>query len=171
MQQESVWNDLDLRRVLGRSNDGDDVWVAPIDRYQVIRYGPGGEEKTRVERVSEWFPPNTDARALGGIIHQDAEGLLWIAIGRDASSSAVNDERPAGVERPPVDAFVDMNQVVHVTVEVLDPVAGELVARRDFDEMVMFVATPDDDVLIFSLHPDALGDLDCVIRPLTLRRG
>ena len=61
--------------------------------------------------------------------------------------------------------------VVHVTVEVLDPVAGELVARRDFNEMVMFVATPDDDVLIFSLHPDALGDLDCVIRPLTLRRG
>ena len=63
-----------------------------------------------------------------------------------------------------------MNRFLHTTVEVLDPVAGELVARREFDEYVRFVRSPGDDVFIYSLHPDALGDLDCTIRPLKLRR-
>ncbi len=34
-----------------------------------------------------------------------------------------------------------------------------------------FVRTPGDDVSIYSLHPDALGNLDCTIRPLKLRRN
>ena len=106
-----------------------------------------------------------------GIIHQDADGLLWITIGREASPfSPVTDDRPAGVEGPPVDPFVDLNHVMDITIEVLDPVAGELVARREFDEVVTFVSTPGDDVFVYSLHPDSLGDLDCVIRRLTLRR-
>jgi len=169
---EPISENLNLRRVLGRSNDHTDVWAAPIHRYQVIRYGPDGERKTRIERVSEWFPPDSEVKwGLGGIIHQDADGLLWITIGREASPlSPVTDERPAGVEGPPVDPFVDLNRVMDITIEVLDPVAGELVARREFDEVVTFVSTPGDDVFVYSLHPDSLGDLDCVIRRLTLRR-
>ena len=171
-QPEPISENLDLRRALGRSNDHADVWAAPVHRYEVIRYGPDGDEKTRLERVSERFPPDSEARwGLGGIIHQDAEGLLWITIGREASSSSpMTDERPPGAEGPAVDPFVDLNQVMDITVEVLDPVMGELVARRDFDEVVQFVATPGDDVFIYSLHPDALGNLECVVRPLTLRR-
>ena len=173
---------IKLRRVLGKSNDDADVWIAPFDRYQVVRYGPDGEEKTRIERVSEWvqllplssstpgapFSAPADRRLLG--IRQDADGLLWISISRAPSSfSPVADERPPGVERRR-DPFTDMNQFVHMTVEVLDPVNGELVARRDFDEWVAFVNTVDDDVLVYSLHPDALGNIDCVIRPLKLQR-
>ncbi len=170
-RSEPVWNRTDLRRVLGRSNDDADVWVAPIDRYQVMRYGPDGEEKTRIERVSERFSPNSGTRwGLGGVIHQDADGLLWITIGREAATSPPPDERPTGAEER-ADPFVDMNQVLHTTIEVLDPVAGELVSRRDFDELVTLVTTPGDDVFLFSLHPTALGDLDCVIRPLTLGRN
>ena len=111
-QPEPISENLELRRVMGRSNDHSDVWTAPIHRYQVIRYGPDGEEKTRIERVSERFSPDSETQwGLGGIIHQDAEGLLWIT---NRSRSTV--------------------------------------------------------VLILSLHPDALRDLNCVIRPLTLRR-
>lgn len=179
-QPGPIWNNTDLRRVLGRSTDQTDVWIAPFDRYRVIRYGPDGEEKTRVERISEWFrarsgAPGTPFSApadpgLGGI-HQDADGLLWIALSRaPVSFSPVADERPPGVEAPAVDPFFDMNRVLHSTVEVLDPVTGELVARREFDEFVWFVNSPGDDVFIYSLHPDVLGNLNCVIRPLKLRR-
>ncbi len=178
-RQGPLWNDTDLRRILGRSTDGADVWIAPLDRYRVIRYGPDGEEKTRIDRVSEWFPPpgtqggSSGARRDPGLIsiHQDADGLLWIAIFRpQPSSSPAIDERPRGVEGPPMDTFRDWNQILDATVEVLDPVNGELVARRDFDEVVTFVTTPGNDVLIYSLHPDALGEFTCVIRPLRLRR-
>ena len=177
---EAIWNNTNLRRVLGRSNDDGDVWIASFDRYQVIRYGPDGEEKTRIERISEWFRPHASTPGapfhapadprLGGI-HQDADGLLWIAISRAASPfSPVVDERRPGVEGPPIDPFQDMNQVLHATVEVLDPATGELVARRDFDEFVWFASTPGDEVFIYSLHPDADGNIACVIRPLKLHR-
>ena len=153
--------------------------VHPLDRYQLIRYGPDGEEKTRVERISEWFrPPATQGRASSArrgpglvSIHQDADGLLWIAIFRPQPSfSPAPDQRPGGIEGPPVDLFVDWNQRLDGTVEVLDPVKGELIARLDFDEVVTLVSTPGDDVFIYSLHQDALGEFSCVIRPLHMRR-
>ena len=165
-------NDLNLRRVIGRSNDHGDIWIASIKRYQVSRYGSNGEEKTRIERVSKRYPPYSDTwGGLGSIIRQDGDGLLWIMIGRyeEPDSSPAN-ERPPGVEGGPGDPFADLNQVWSVTVEVLDPIAGELVARREFDEFIKGVSTPGDDVFIYSLHPDELGYLDCVIRPLRLRR-
>ena len=178
-RQGPLFNDTGLRRILGRSNDGADVWSAPLDRYQVIRYGPDGEEKTRIERVSEWFrPPGAPGASSSGpgnpglvSIHQDADGLLWIAIFRpQLETSPADDERPRGVEGPPLDPFGDWNQRLDGTVEVLDPVRGELIARLDFDEVVTFVSTPGDGVFMYSLHPDALGELSCVIRPLQLRR-
>lgn len=167
-----IENDLDLRRVIGRSNDHGDVWTALIDRYQVSRYGPNGEEKTRIERVSDRFPPYAGTwGGLGSVILQDGDGLLWILIGRRvASDSSPANERRPGVEGGSGDRFADLNQVWRVTVEVLDPIAGELVARREFDEFMMFVSTPGDDVFVYSLYPDELGYLDCVIRPLRLRR-
>ncbi len=174
-QSESI----SLPRVLGRSNDGADVWIGPLDRYQIIRLGPDGGEQTRIERVSEWFQPYSNTpgapfRApagprLGGI-HQDAEGLLWTAISRAPHDFSPASETPSGVEGPRLGPFIDMNRFLHVTVEVLDPVTGELIARHAFDEFVRFVSTPDDDVLVYSLHPDSLGNIDCVIRPLKLQR-
>jgi len=67
-------------------------------------------------------------------------------------------------------SYMDMNRFLHTTVEVLDPVAGELVSSRDFDEFVQLVSTPGDDVFVFALRPDALGSFDCVVTPLKLRR-
>ena len=65
---------------------------------------------------------------------------------------------------------MDLNRFLHTTVEVLDPVAGELIARREFDELVTFVSTPGDDLFVYSLRPDSLGSLDCIVTPLKLRR-
>lgn len=167
------------RRVLGRSKDRADLWSAHVSRYRVTRLGADGEEKARIERLAEWFRPYSrgtpgapyrapaDPRVVG--VHQDADGLLWVAVRRAPPSFSSVSDAPARVEVP-LSAYLDLNQFLHTTVEVLDPVAGELIASRYFAEYVEFVSTPGGDVFISSLHPDALGGLDCVVRSLKLRR-
>ncbi len=173
---------LGLRRVLGRSNDHMDVWSAPPNRYRITRYGPDGQPKTRIERTSGWFranlafrpgaPLQAPANPIVSGIHQDADGLLWVAVSRAPRSFSplVPGLRPGARGEMPVSESVDFNRFLHTTVEVLDPVAGEVVARRDFDESVRFVRTPGHDVSVYSLRADALGSLECIVTPLRLRR-
>ena len=172
---------LDSRTVLGRSNDHLDVWSAPVNRYRLIRYGRDGEEKTRIERDSEWFRPYSTMNvgapfqapsnpSIGGI-DQDANGLLWVAVLRAPTSFTPLAGVSGGVRAEvPLNTYMDLNRFLHTTVEVLDPVAGELIARREFDELVKFVSTPGDDLFVYSLRPDSLGSLDCIVTPLKLRR-
>ncbi|MDE2761360.1 MAG: hypothetical protein OXK74_01075 [Gemmatimonadota bacterium] len=169
----------DVRRVFGRSNDRLDIWSAHLNRYRISRYGVDGTEKTRIERIAKWFlsytfrspgaPTRAPTEPIVSDVHQDGDGLLWVAIQRAPASFTPIPDSPPGVEAP-MDQFRDMNQFLHTTIEVIDPVAGELVARREFDEFVNLVRTPGDDVFIYSFRPDALGDVDCTIRLLKLRR-
>lgn len=176
---ENVYNfRWDMGRVLGRSNDHQDIWSAHLNRYRISRYGIDGAEKTRVERIAKWFQPYTFRSSRDVMrdptepfvtsVHQDADGLLWVAVVRAPALFSPIGEEPAGEE--PLDPYLDLNPFLHTTVEVLDPVAGELVARQEFDEYVKFVSTPDHDLFIYSFHPDALGNMDCIVRPLRLRR-
>lgn len=171
----------DMERVLERSSDHMDVWSAHRSRYRISRYGRDGAEKTRIERISKWFQPYFQ-RTPGALfrgraepsvasIHEDADGLLWVAILKaPASFSATSDEPGSEGAEVRMDPYMDMNRFLHTTVEVLDPMAGEVVVRREFNEYLKFVGTPGDDVFIYSLHPDALGNIECTIRPLELRR-
>ena len=172
-----------LRRVLGRSSDRMDLWSAPINRYHVTRYGPDGEAKVRIERTSELFRPSSSFRpgapfqapantAVTGIV-QDGAGLLWIAITRAPRSfsplASLGDGRESGHEVLVAQSSVNPNRFLHTTIEVLDPAAGAVIARRDFDERVRFVRTRDDDVLVYSLREDELGGFQCIVTPLALR--
>ena len=169
------------RRVLGRSNDHADIWSADVDRYRISRYGRDGVEKTRVERLAGWFGPRSTgvagapyhapASPVISDIHQDGEGLLWVAITRAPRSFTPLGGQPVSVRTEmPLDPFLDMNQFLRTTIEVLDPIEGELIARRDFDELVRFVSTPGDDVFGYALRPTGLGSLDCVVTRLELVR-
>ena len=71
----------------------------------------------------------------------------------------------------PLPQGLDMNRFLNTTIEVLDPVAGQLLARRDFDEYVKFVRTRDGGVFVFSLRADPLGGFECVVTPLSLQSG
>ena len=171
----------DMERVLERSSDHMDVWSAHRNRYRISRYGRDGVEKVRIERISKWFEPyfrrtpgalfRGSAEPSVASIHEDADGLLWVAVLRAPSSFSPPSDgsAPAGTEVR-MDPYLDMSQFLHTTVEVLDPVAGEVVVRREFDEYLRFVGTPGDDVFMYSLRPDALGNIECTIRPLKLRR-
>lgn len=169
------------RYALGRSNDHMDVWSAPAYRFIITRYGPGGEAKTRIERNSTWFrqsqvftpgaPFRPPARPAVTDIHQDAEGLLWVAVARPVRSfSSLAPGGRANVEVP-LGESLDLNDFLHTTVEVIDPVAGQVIARRDFDERVGFVRTPGDDLWVQSLRADVFGGFECIVTPLVLRRG
>lgn len=172
---------LELIRVLGRANDQGDIWSAHVNRYRIVRYGVDGAEKARIDRISEWFRPYSvttpgapfTAPSDPGVasIHQDAAGLLWVAIVRPPRSFAgMAGGRGSRAERP-LSPHMDMNEFLHTTIEVLDPVKGEVLARHEFAEFVRFVNTPGDDVFVFVLRPDALGSLECIVTPLRLDRG
>ena len=146
---------------------------------RLIRFGLDGEEKTRIDRDAEWFQPYSAINAASPFhapvkpsvvgIHQDADGLLWVALVRPPSSFTPLAPPPGGRGEAPLNTYLDLNRFLHTTVEVLDPVAGELIARHEFDEYVMFVSSPGDDLFVFSLRTDAFGRLDCLVRPLKLR--
>lgn len=172
-----------FRRVLGRSSDRVDLWSAPVNRFHITRYGPDGEAKTRIERVSELFRPSSSFRpgapfqapantAVTGIV-EDGDGLLWIAITRAPRSfsplARLGEAREPGREVLVSLSSLDPNRFLHTTVEVLDPAAGVVIARRDFRERVRFVRTRDDDVLVYSLRADELGGFQCMVTALELR--
>lgn len=69
-----------------------------------------------------------------------------------------------------IPSSVDLNRFLHTTVEVLDPAAGTVMARLDFDEHVRFVRTTDGDVLLSSLRVGELGAFECMVTPLALQR-
>ena len=172
-----------VRRALGRSNDGKDVWSAPVGRLRITRYGPDGEAKARIERTSGLFRSSSGLRpgapflapvrpTVSGIV-QDGDGLLWVAITRPPRTFSplpgFADTPDPGVEAL-IPSGLDLNRFLHTTIEVLDPAAGAVIARRDFDEYVRFVRTRGDDVLVYSLRAGELGFFDCVVTPLTLLR-
>ena len=171
-----------VRRALGRSNDGKDVWSAPVGRLRITRYGPDGEAKTRIERTSGLFRSSSGRRpgapflapvrpAVSGIV-EDGDGLLWVAITRAPRTSSplpgFAETHDPGVEVL-IPSSVDLNRFLHTTVEVLDPAAGVVIARRDFGEYVQFVRTRGDDVVVYSLRAGELGVFECVVTPLALR--
>ena len=177
--------DAGLRHALGTSNDRMDLWSSPTNRFRITRYGPDGEAKAHIERTSELFRPsarfrpgapfNAPASTMVTGIVQDGDGLLWIAISRPPRSfspllpAGQGGARAFGGEVR-IPSSVDLNRFLHTTVEVLDPAAGTVIARRDFSEHVSFVRTRDNDVLVYSLRVDEFGRLECVVTPLTLRR-
>lgn len=175
-----------LRYALGRSNDRMDVWTAPTNRFRLTRYGPDGEAKTRIDRTSTLFRPGSRSGPGGPFqapsitavsdIVQDGDGLLWIAITRPPRSFSplARLGRPGQArglgEEVMIPSGVDLNRFLHTTGEVLDPAAGTVMARRDFDEHVGFVRTTDGDVLVSSLRLGELGAFECVVTPLALQR-
>ena len=184
MQSEAMPGDPSLRRILARSNDRVDLWSAPVNRYHLTRHGLDGEEKTRIERdfrsfrqgVGIGFGAPYQAPARPGVtgILQDADGLLWVAVTQAPRS--FTPLRPSAGRLGPRDEIplprgLDMNRFLNTTIEVLDPVAGEVLARRDFDEYVNFVRTADGEVLVFSLRADPLRGFECVVTPLSLQSG
>ena len=182
MPSEAAPGEPSLHRILARSNDHVDLWSAPVNRYHLSRYGLDGEEKTRIERDFSSFRPGVgfafgapyQAPIRPGVsdILQDADGLLWVAV-RQAPQSFTPLMPNAGrqIAEMPLPQGLDMNRFLNTTIEVLDPVAGELLARRDFDEYVEFVRTADGGVFVFSLRADPLGGFECVVTPLSLQSG
>lgn len=179
---EAAPGEPSLRRILARSNDHVGVWSAPVNRYHLSRYGLDGEEKTRIERDFSSFRPGVgfafgapyQAPVRPGVsgILQDADGLLWVAV-TQAPQSFTPLMPNAGRQQAemPLPQGLDMNRFLNTTIEVLDPVAGQLLARRDFDEYVKFVRTADGGVFVFSLRADPLGGFECVVTPLSLQSG
>jgi len=167
----------DNAKVLARSASGG-VWSADASSYVISEHGLDGKEMNRFHRVSRWFRSSADG-ANGAPFYaaasmrvsdlvQDARGLLWVAITHAPRTFAPLS--PSGGREGRLDPYLDMSRFLHTSIEVLDPVAGEVVARRDLEEYVRFVRTAGNDVLVYSVRPGSSGDLVCTVTPLRLRR-
>ena len=146
------------------------VWVAHPTRYEVNHFALDGVQTVRLERRTEWFrpydPPDAtpgapflapaDPRVVGLV--QDRQGLVWVAIAR-APSQFRPPEQPAARGEVQLDPFSDMNQLYRTTIEVLDPVAGKVVTRRDFEAYVRFVRDAVGETLAYWMEPLPDGDL------------
>lgn len=144
-------SDVKLMRNVGRGRDGT-VWSAHYSKYQVDLWNPatGGKLRSLV-RNAEWFPEhvqgsrtNPEEAALPRIIGvaEDERGRLWIMI------SVASDGWPAGLVKTADDAHPelgeytlpnDLDNVFDTVVEVIDPVAGRVIASATFDEAFLFV--------------------------------
>lgn len=144
-------SDVKLMRNVGRGRDGT-VWSAHYSKYQVDLWNPatGGKLRSLV-RNAEWFPEhvqgsrtNPEEPALPRIIGvaEDQRGRLWIMI------SVASDGWPAGLVKTADDAHPefgeytlpnDLDNVFDTVVEVIDPVAGRVIASATFDEAFLFV--------------------------------
>ena len=121
-------------------------WSADYALYQLSRWSADGNRVQVLRRRTEWFPPpptnpgggpNRPPSARIASIVEDSTGLLWVFSSiaaptwREAYAPAPLGQR----ERDP--ASVALEKLHTTRVEVLDPVAGRVVARSDPGHLII----------------------------------
>ncbi|MGH7460670.1 MAG: hypothetical protein ACRERX_20055 [Pseudomonas sp.] len=123
--------------------NGNSIWSAPVNRYEIERWTPNGLQRQTVRRIVDWFQPWKTRRAgrpdevrpsprlLG--VTEDPSGRLWTLV-----QTAAGDWKQTG--QPPADARMESNRPVlshdarqryfETVIEVIDSSTGRLLASR-----------------------------------------
>lgn len=134
---------------LARSGMEGVFWAAHSTKYVIDQWTPKGVKNRRIERHATWFEPY-DRIVIGSgtkppqplvmAIREDDAGLLWVVLRvpdpkwRDGLREVRGPVGQRGFAPTKLQDYVD------TVVEVIDPVAGNLVARRRFDELAFWFA-------------------------------
>lgn len=143
------------RRLVAPARNGD-VWTIPVGRYTLERWDPRTLQlKQHLAIPSTWFHdteayPSDDRimpPAVVETVWEDADGLVWLVV-RDPDTewqppARANQERAVSEEE--YDALFDW------VIEVVDPVAGSVIASKRFKK-VLWGRPPGD--LLVSREPD-----------------
>lgn len=166
----SLSSPYDAFRRLARARNGDAVWSAYVNRYEISRFDLEGREELRIRRQAEWFEEYEDelpgemfsvpSRPRVESLFEDSDGLLWVAISHGSSRMSSRRPLPAAGEQP-VPSDFDFNYFLDTTIEVLDLASGRVLARHVFDGYIRGVATEAGQVLFFSLREGP--ELDLVV--------
>ncbi len=165
-------------RVLALARDGEHFWSAHTLRYAIEKRKLNGELVQLLEREVSWFPPaesmapvspagGPTSRVAG--IWEDARGLLWvhtITADRRWPQAIGTLQGVDGKSRH----FVEFRDLYSDSrIEIIDPVAGGLVATGKFDaELPMFSPGPFISRVINGPSGWLVGEVwavRCVVRP------
>lgn len=136
-----------MYQVLAASGDGS-LWAADVVRYRIERWNRTGERMLAFEGQRSWFQPEGQVSFVSRThppppniisIVEDAAGLLWLLASvpdprwRDALGEGPREGREPGV------SVSDWVRFTDTIVEVIDPVAGRVVATQRFDWPLAFI--------------------------------
>lgn len=122
-------------------------WTAWASAYDLSRWRLDGTPVRRLERRPSWFPGvgsalsydwrNKPPQSYVTGIEEDAAGLVWVFLATAAPTwKSVIDAIPAGVaEYDP--RRMNFEQLMRLTIEVIDPIRARVLARRTVDEFVV----------------------------------
>lgn len=137
--------------VISRARDGG-VWTVPMwGGYELRRWSADGTLQSAFVVHSDWYKsaaphesvtPSSSPMAQISRVYEAEDGLVWVlALVADPAwhrglGPAVMDERRVGYP------IVDRSKVFDAIVEIIDPSAGRIVARRRFDLPFQYVVRP-----------------------------
>lgn len=130
---------------------GRSYWTSKVQEYELNRWNDSFEIDLTLTRRPSWFVgPSTGHIGSRDVapapmidaIYLDSAGLVWVVARRsrdgwrDAWPANIRDDQEFSLsDLPPLDRFW------HSTVEVIDPIAGRVVARSDLDGLVLFLTS------------------------------
>ena len=128
-------------------------WSAAAAWYTISKWSEQSEREFTLERRPEWFPGESDLmpggpekppspRCMG--VSEDETGLLWsfcrVPSADYQKAYAELPDGAKGVGEGPSNSAEPLGELLyHTTIEVIDPVARRVVARRTIDDAVQSV--------------------------------
>jgi hypothetical protein len=142
------------------------IWTIDRDAYVIDRWGPDGVNALRFTREPEWWEPDDDSQprmpgSRPAAIHFNADGLLWTI----SYTAGEHWQRYFG---PDGERTGDLGEYIDTVIEVIDPVAGELlISERFTEDFAGFFA----DGLLFSWEYTEVGIRHLVLWRVELEKG
>jgi hypothetical protein len=144
--------------------------VAWSRRYRIDHWTRDFTLDRRLERVPRWFAEesrgygdwdNPPDPMLNAVVEDDA-GRIWafVAVAAPTWKDAWPARPPAGVRETSLAGF-DYEKLQRTIIEVIDPVAGRVIARHELDKLVA-TALPGPLAVIYTANADGIVRLQVV---------
>lgn len=130
----------------------DHVWVADWARYRIVRYGEDGKPQLTLERKPSWFTGEDGVRSVSATtmpaprmdnVVEDANGRVWVfAAQPHPNAIAAYKKSPAASEKGNDGRVANLpgnHEIYRTMIEIIDPNAKRVVARRLLDGYVFAV--------------------------------
>jgi hypothetical protein len=125
---------------------GGRVWAARREGYNLSEWNADGTLARALERRPSWFPSKTPSRlgnpttppdAVIAGIERDPDGLLWVFLHSPAPTWKEGWPVMRPGQREVSGRSIQYEKIYRTTIEVIDPRAGRVVARQEFDRYLM----------------------------------
>lgn len=147
----SPGSEVDMSRNLWVSQDGT-ILAAHYSRYRIDQWDPAtGQQVRSLVRDADWFPdhlrspradPDEPALPTISSVAEDDRGRLWVAItvaSQDWADKLVETPDDAHPELGDYSFPDDRDAIYDTVLEVIDPVAGKVIATATFDMALRLV--------------------------------